>query len=1581
MHQRAPERFGNYLLHERIGAGGMAEIFLATAAGLEGHETELVIKKILPSLSDDEQFVKMFIEEAQLCVFLRHPNVVQVYDLGEIDEQYFIAMEHVAGQDLLKTLAACAKQRVAFPTDLALYIVMEVLKGLDYAHNLKNSDGQPLGIIHRDVSPSNVLLSYDGEVKISDFGIAKATIREKTATGILKGKFGYMAPEQVTGVPIDHRADVFAVGILLYEMLTGHRLFAGRNDLAVLERVRDARIDPPPRHYRPDLANQLEFIVLKALARDANNRFQSTAELHDALYDYTFQTGVVLGPRILARFMHEIFLRDQEDSLPWASSVHSVAPMRRSNPAVKATPRNESHTSQVQYRYEASTTDAGSDPGTPLRTSQVEQVYEDEPEDVTREESGLDAHGSSPWAKRPPALESELRRIQQAHEESEETDLDLEGSAAVAEGGVPVPPHHPDAFGPDGGTPMGGVPVVNVARSQPDEDPSMFETMQGEEEEIIESLAERTSLSNVMFRPGTESPSELEMARREFANQIGRAIDDDEDLEDDLDDSTEALFTGEDDELEMAEPDDFVSLDGPEDTIGEAQSPISRMSITASEVPEAQAVAGVEAAPLGLPPTETESELVDSAMPTSTFDSYDEGFGPAASDTIRGADAPGFAQSTTDGGEEPRNVTVSRTQNESVDPFPDPADQPSGNIDGGPSFSTIHDDDEVEQFGDGVFSTIQEDSEDSIIDETEGVDLDEIVRALDPDAPAMRTGGSAAVSRVGTELEDEPLEPETNSDHRSHDLEDRPSGGRIESVYTTAAAVSPPNLKPRPVLHASDDEDEIPPTSRSSAPNRRPRKKVSAAPSEIDVVNPPRDPKAHLDEPTSRGDLLEKAEIARASTAFGSFEAEPLVVPQAPDNSPPSTGVRLALSESQQVDLEIEEIRRSSGININDEAPDEKTALGDLAPLLGDQPTREAPLQDLGGGLFERFSSEAEFDDDEETRKRNELAEEGGARPPPITSAGRLDDRGASDLFGALSLIDGERQASFDPDEEASLEATAAETESPASRVEIMAPSVRRSQEIRIDSSERPDSFTYMGDLAGADRPVPRAPSLSYRAEAPEDDEDGPTRSVNEEVPSNVPVRSASFPAPSASREKERSMSLHFEDELSDGGYNSYDGNDDETAAFPEDEFLRAPSVINDPASRPDSFDPRSELTAEESDEFDRYDSNEPPAGLLSDSFAMMDGPGGARRSKSRAALRKDSVGNDIVALPGTTRDYEAEDVPPTYQRASSVPMVAPSASAERRSQRPAARQAQIRKVVERVRPIQERSRIKKGADTRQSNLPEATATGYQHAPSRSAPGEPPPPELPAEALLPVERRGNRLVTFLVPMAVGLVVLAGILFAYRQLTNTEPAPKPIPPSSPAAELARRGTPEPTRPAEAATPPGETPAEAQPGEAKPDEAKPDEAKPGEAKPDDPKPALIAPKPEPKEAAPAPSEAKPKRKAKSKKRRRASRRRAKARPKPKPKAAAKPTPKRKAKPKPKRAAKPKRKTKTGDGTIKIKCQEPAQVRIAKLKTFKGVTNKAIDLPPGGYRVIIRRADGSVTTSSVKVLAGQATRVPCD
>ena len=236
-----PTPYGQYLLLERIGSGGMAEIFRAKTFGAAGFEKEYAIKRILPNLVEDDEFVEMFINEAKLVVDLYHANIVQVFDLGEIDDTYFIAMEFVHGKDLLDLLARCAEEDIKIPLKLTLHMVMEVLKGLEFAHTAKDKFGEQLGIIHRDVSPSNVMLSYGGDTKVGDFGVAKArTQRQLTEVGTLKGKVG-MSPEQVRF--IDHRSDIFAVGIILYECLTMSRLFMGGNDLDVMLKIRDGDIE------------------------------------------------------------------------------------------------------------------------------------------------------------------------------------------------------------------------------------------------------------------------------------------------------------------------------------------------------------------------------------------------------------------------------------------------------------------------------------------------------------------------------------------------------------------------------------------------------------------------------------------------------------------------------------------------------------------------------------------------------------------------------------------------------------------------------------------------------------------------------------------------------------------------------------------------------------------------------------------------------------------------------------------------------------------------------------------------------------------------------------------------------------------------------------------------------------------------------------------------------------------------------------------------------------------------------------------------------------------------------------------
>ncbi len=287
-----PSTFGRYQLLERLAVGGMAEIFRARQTGAHGFEKILVIKRILPHLAADPEFLAMFIDEAKLQCALQHPKIVQVFEFGEVEGQYYIALEYVDGMDALGLLRACAHRRQRLPVRLAVHIACEVLDALDYAHSQRGPDGQPLGIVHRDVSPSNVFISRRGDVKLGDFGIARATEKQrqsKTQAGTLKGKYGYMAPEQVVGGEIDGRADLFAVGIVLAEMLMGRRLFTAPNDLDVLLMVRDARLDRLNR-YGSDIPPALRKVLDRMLARDPEVRYPTAGALRDTLQEFLFES-------------------------------------------------------------------------------------------------------------------------------------------------------------------------------------------------------------------------------------------------------------------------------------------------------------------------------------------------------------------------------------------------------------------------------------------------------------------------------------------------------------------------------------------------------------------------------------------------------------------------------------------------------------------------------------------------------------------------------------------------------------------------------------------------------------------------------------------------------------------------------------------------------------------------------------------------------------------------------------------------------------------------------------------------------------------------------------------------------------------------------------------------------------------------------------------------------------------------------------------------------------------------------------------------------------------------------------------
>jgi serine/threonine protein kinase len=300
------QAFGPYVLIERVAVGGMAEVYRAKRTGVEGFEKVVALKRILPHLSDNKEFVDMFINEAKMVAGLTHPSIVQIYDLGRIERAYFIAMEYVHGRDL-RTIQKRARERgMRFPLDLSLLVVSRVCAGLDYAHKKRDDDGRPMMIVHRDVSPQNILISFEGEVKLTDFGIAKAVTKARsTDSGTLRGKLLYMSPEQAWGKPTDRRSDIFALGLVFYEMITDQKPFLGGSEANVLELVRECRIAPPT-SLNPRITDRIERVVMRALDRDPENRYQDAGEMHKDL-DRVLHERQPPAASELARFMEILF--------------------------------------------------------------------------------------------------------------------------------------------------------------------------------------------------------------------------------------------------------------------------------------------------------------------------------------------------------------------------------------------------------------------------------------------------------------------------------------------------------------------------------------------------------------------------------------------------------------------------------------------------------------------------------------------------------------------------------------------------------------------------------------------------------------------------------------------------------------------------------------------------------------------------------------------------------------------------------------------------------------------------------------------------------------------------------------------------------------------------------------------------------------------------------------------------------------------------------------------------------------------------------------------------------------------------
>ena len=291
MPYKYPIEYGKYLLTRRIAVGGMAEVFKAKLVGPRGFEKILAVKRILPEFGEDEDFVQMFVDEARISSTLHHGNIVQVYDFGAVENSYYIAMEYVDGPNLRNLFQKSLKQTGSFPNNLAIHIILQVARALDYAHNVKHEGENILNLVHRDISPQNVLISRAGEIKLTDFGIAKATIKlSKTQPGKVQGKLSYMSPEQATGRNIDRRSDIFSLGIIFYELLSGIKVYSGENTGQRYSKIRDARIAPLNSKV-PNIPDALNDLIMSMLSKDPDRRPNNCSEVSKVLVDLLGDTS------------------------------------------------------------------------------------------------------------------------------------------------------------------------------------------------------------------------------------------------------------------------------------------------------------------------------------------------------------------------------------------------------------------------------------------------------------------------------------------------------------------------------------------------------------------------------------------------------------------------------------------------------------------------------------------------------------------------------------------------------------------------------------------------------------------------------------------------------------------------------------------------------------------------------------------------------------------------------------------------------------------------------------------------------------------------------------------------------------------------------------------------------------------------------------------------------------------------------------------------------------------------------------------------------------------------------------------
>ncbi|MFI5165983.1 MAG: TonB family protein [Thermoanaerobaculales bacterium] len=330
--------FGQYELMELIATGGMAEVYKARMRGLEGFQKIVAIKRILPHLTDNDEFVTMFIDEAKLAAQLQQPNIIHIYDLGKIERSYYIAMEYIEGKDLRSILRMLEEKQARIPLGLALFIGSRIAAALDYAHRKKDLQGKAMALVHRDVSPQNVLISYEGEIKLCDFGIVKAASKAShTRAGALKGKLQYMSPEQAWGKDLDHRSDIFSLGLVLYEMLTGRKGFAGDSELSILELVRSPEL-VAPREIDPAIPPEVERVVLKALKEDRDNRYQTAADMLADLETILQSLRPTPGASELGVFLSDLVGRERLHAVP-TTARPPATPTRPAAPPAESASR------------------------------------------------------------------------------------------------------------------------------------------------------------------------------------------------------------------------------------------------------------------------------------------------------------------------------------------------------------------------------------------------------------------------------------------------------------------------------------------------------------------------------------------------------------------------------------------------------------------------------------------------------------------------------------------------------------------------------------------------------------------------------------------------------------------------------------------------------------------------------------------------------------------------------------------------------------------------------------------------------------------------------------------------------------------------------------------------------------------------------------------------------------------------------------------------------------------------------------------------------------------------------------------